>query len=85
MIDDVMYETKKAFDKSKVEKSVCTSLKKFFEAKMTGSSWHAICGKHFGVSLTHATDHMIYFTIKEANVITKPLNILLFMSHEHVE
>mmetsp|Transcript_10262 Transcript_10262/g.12252 ORF Transcript_10262/g.12252 Transcript_10262/m.12252 type:complete len:125 (-) Transcript_10262:100-474(-) len=82
MVDDVMYEIKAAFEETKVEKDVATRLKSFFERKLEGSSWHCIVGKHFGMSITHATDNLIYFTIKDANAVTKPHHVVLFRSHD---
>mmetsp|Transcript_3419 Transcript_3419/g.6390 ORF Transcript_3419/g.6390 Transcript_3419/m.6390 type:complete len:120 (+) Transcript_3419:231-590(+) len=82
MVDDVMYETKAAFEQTKIEKDVATQLKTFFENKIEGSSWHCIIGKHFGMSITHATSCLIYFTIKSATAVTKPHHIVLFRSHD---
>ncbi len=81
MIDDVMYRTKDAFGESKVEKDVATFIKKYFEDTMPGTSWHCIIGKNFGISMTHATNRLIYFTIKERKIVAKPYYVLLFQSH----
>mmetsp|Transcript_16232 Transcript_16232/g.14569 ORF Transcript_16232/g.14569 Transcript_16232/m.14569 type:complete len:107 (+) Transcript_16232:113-433(+) len=53
--------TKKAFKTSRVEKDAASTIKKAFDERIFGSTWHCIIGKHFAVSVQFDTESFTFF------------------------
>mmetsp|Transcript_66847 Transcript_66847/g.161650 ORF Transcript_66847/g.161650 Transcript_66847/m.161650 type:complete len:118 (-) Transcript_66847:269-622(-) len=62
MVDFVVGTAQEALKENKIAKDVATAIKKKCDEEMTGS-WHAIVGQSYGVSITHETTYIVFFTI----------------------
>ena len=60
---------REAFESSETEKDTATKIKQVFEKKFPKSAWHVIVGKHFGVSITHATTNLIFLSVNQHSVL----------------
>lgn len=62
MVDFVVGTAQAALRENKIAKDVATVIKRKCDDEMAGS-WHAIVGQSFGVSITHETTYVVFFTI----------------------
>lgn len=76
MQKQVIKAVKDAMKKSKLEKDICLNVKKAFDDLYPQTTWHCIAGSHFGVSVTHATDNLVFLSVEGG------MNIVLFKSME---
>ena len=63
-----------AMDKFQIEKDISTSVKKKCDEEF-GGTWHVVCGRNFGCSITHDTKFVLFFQIDL-------LHVMLFKSLE---
>lgn len=66
---------KEAIANCKIEKDMATQIKRTFDNKCPNSLWHCIVGQHFGCTVTHETEYLIFFNIDD-------YHILLFKSQD---
>mmetsp|Transcript_51378 Transcript_51378/g.142229 ORF Transcript_51378/g.142229 Transcript_51378/m.142229 type:complete len:113 (+) Transcript_51378:201-539(+) len=66
MRDFVAAAAQEAQQKFKIEKDMATHVKKKMDEK-EGGTWHAIAGQSYGVSLTHETQYLVFFTVETTN------------------
>jgi dynein light chain LC8-type len=64
-----------AVGQNSLSKDIAQAVKKDFDSKFPQTTWHCIVGRHFGVSISFATRHMIFASVGLQNV-------LLFKSDE---
>merc|ERR1719373_457213 len=67
--EEAVSVAKDALVASRVEKDVAAKIKKFFDTKYIGSTWHCIVGKHFAASFTHDTASVVFFKINQHHII----------------
>ena len=61
---------REAFSESKgVQKDVAAVIKKRFDARYPGSTWHCIVGAHFASSVQAATRSLTLFSISGQHVL----------------
>jgi len=76
MQNKVFEAVKEALKEHKHEKDMCAYIKKKFDELHPQTTWHCIAGSHFGVSVTHATDNLMFLSVDNTR------NVLLFKSME---
>lgn len=64
----VTAEAKAAMVDARIEKDIATTLKKKMDETQAGS-WHVVVGQSFGVSLTHETRYIVFFSIGLLNFV----------------
>eukprot|EP01083_Nonionella_stella_P043067 116228_1 len=69
LLKEVIDLTKGAFKTSRVEKDVAVTVKKAFDEKIFGSTWHCIVGKHFAVSVQFDTQYFTFFKMDQYYVL----------------
>jgi len=74
MQEKAILRVNQAMDKFQVEKDIATSAKKKFDEEF-GGTWHVVCGRNFGCSITHDTKFVLFFQIDL-------LHVMLFKSLE---
>lgn len=52
-----------------VQKDVAAAIKKRFDERYPGSTWHCIVGSHFASSIQSATRSLTFFSISGQNVL----------------
>ena len=57
-----------AMDKFQIEKDIATAVKKKCDEQF-GGTWHVVCGRNFGCSITHDTKFVLFFQIDLLHVI----------------
>uniref|UniRef100_A0A7S1CML1 Dynein light chain n=1 Tax=Bicosoecida sp. CB-2014 TaxID=1486930 RepID=A0A7S1CML1_9STRA len=62
MVDFVVATAQEALKENKIAKDIATAIKRKCDEVHAGS-WHAIVGQSYGVSLTHETTYLVFFTI----------------------
>jgi dynein light chain LC8-type len=58
-----------AQQQNKPDKDVAQAIKTLFDKANPGSTWHCIVGSHFGVSVTHDTENLVFLSIGDANIL----------------
>ena len=67
---DAVSIARDAFSECKgVQKDVAASIKKRFDERYPGSTWHCIVGSHFASSIQAATRSLTFFSISGQNVL----------------
>ena len=56
---------KKTLIAETTSKAVAAGIKAGFDTAYAGTTWHCIVGAHFGVSIRHATNHLIFVNATE--------------------
>jgi len=51
-------------DGNPIEKDIATAVKTEFD-KEFGGTWHCVCGRHFGCSVTHETKYLVFFQVDQ--------------------
>lgn len=69
LLKDAISLTKSAFKTSRVEKDAATTIKKAFDEKIFGSTWHCIIGKHFAVSVQFDTEYFAFFKMDQHYIL----------------
>lgn len=60
---------KEAFENNGLEKDIATAVKKTLDDKYPKTTWQVICGKHFGVSVSHATKNLLFASYGQHSVL----------------
>ena len=71
--------TKQAFKSSRVEKDAASTIKKAFDERIFGSTWHCIIGKHFAVSVQFDTQSFTFFKYNQHYVCLVKIIYYLFI------
>ena len=67
---DAVSVAREAFSECKgVQKDVAAAIKKRFDARYPGSTWHCIVGSHFASSIQAATRSLTFFSLSGQNVL----------------
>lgn len=74
MQEKVILRVNQAMDKYQIEKDISTAVKKKCDEEF-GGTWHVVCGRNFGCSITHDTKFVLFFQIEL-------LHVMLFKSLE---
>jgi dynein light chain LC8-type len=61
-------QVNQAMDKCQIEKDIATSVKKKCDEEF-GGTWHVICGRNFGCSITHDTKFVLFFQVDLLHVM----------------
>merc|ERR1712154_159891 len=69
LLKDAINLTKSAFKTSRVEKDAATTIKKAFDEKIFGSTWHCVIGKHFAVSVQFDTEYFAFFKMDQHYIL----------------
>merc|ERR1712154_263786 len=69
LLSEAIDLTKSAFKTSRVEKDAASTIKKAFDEKIFGSTWHCIIGKHFAVSVQFDTQHFTFFKMDQHYIL----------------
>eukprot|EP00483_Globobulimina_turgida_P000403 UN00403 len=69
LLKEVIDLTKSAFKTSRVEKDAAVTIKKAFDEKIFGSTWHCIIGKHFAVSVQFDTQYFTFFKMDQHYIL----------------
>merc|ERR1712129_563918 len=69
LLKDAINLTKTAFKTSRVEKDAATTIKKAFDEKIFGSTWHCVIGKHFAVSVQFDTEYFAFFKMDQHHIL----------------
>eukprot|EP01083_Nonionella_stella_P180176 641842_1 len=69
LLKEVIDLTKSAFKTSRVEKDAASTIKKAFDEKIFGSTWHCIIGKHFAVSVQFDTQYFTFFQMDQRYIL----------------
>ena len=69
LLKEVLDLTKKTLKTSRVEKDTAVAIKKAFDEKIFGSTWHCIVGTHFAVSVQFDTEYFTFFKIDQHHVL----------------
>mmetsp|Transcript_51568 Transcript_51568/g.85442 ORF Transcript_51568/g.85442 Transcript_51568/m.85442 type:complete len:109 (+) Transcript_51568:38-364(+) len=69
LLKETLDLTKKYFQECRVEKDVASKIKKAFDEKIFGSTWHCVIGKHFACSVQFDTQYFIFFKFDQHYVL----------------
>ena len=69
LLKEVLELTTKTFKTSRVEKDTAVAIKRAFDEKIFGSTWHCIVGTHFAVSVQFDTEYFVFFKIDQHHVL----------------
>ena len=69
LLSDAISLTKSAFKTLRVEKDAATTIKKAFDEKIFGSTWHCVIGKHFAVSVQFDTEYFAFFKMDQHYIL----------------
>ena len=68
MQEKAIYRVNQAMDKFQIEKDIATSVKKKCDEEF-GGTWHVICGRNFGCSITHDTKFVLFVQVDLLHVM----------------
>jgi dynein light chain LC8-type len=57
-----------ALDKFQIEKDISTFVKKKCDEEF-GGTWHVVCGRTFGCTITHDTKYVLFFQLDLMQVL----------------
>mmetsp|Transcript_11684 Transcript_11684/g.18872 ORF Transcript_11684/g.18872 Transcript_11684/m.18872 type:complete len:109 (+) Transcript_11684:84-410(+) len=69
LLKEAINLSKSAFKTSRVEKDAATAIKKAFDEKIFGSTWHCVIGKHFAVSVQFDTEYFTFFKMDDHYIL----------------
>jgi hypothetical protein len=65
----VIAYTEEAFSQCAIEKDVARYIKVKTDALFPQTTWHCIVGSHFAVSISHASENIIFLRVNQHSVL----------------